>query len=499
MTQKLTDDEQTAINEFMASKGLPTDRAVTFEDVTLPDQYSDVRSRSSIDDFSTTLIPNELTLNAPLISANMASVSGADMIVAIERNGGLGIPFQGLPLQDRLDILEEVRRTDCTRIDDPATISPGSSMEDAQSRMEEYGVNSLIVTRQEQPVGILTKRDWFYEDTLNGLAVEDLMTEDPVTISKDEAQDFDRARSIIRNEKIEKLPIVEDGDLVGLITARGLFYGRHHPRALRDASGQFLRIGSVGVGRELSKRQIHEVREQQEAGIEALLIDTARANSINAREALSGLRDEFPDLPMIVGNVSTPQGAKMLCELGADAIKVGVGPGHVCRTRKVGVGVPQLTAVAECSAIARRYGVPVIADGGIKSAGDIAKALVAGADAIMVGFLFARTYEAAAPAKRRYIEELGTDISVKVYRGSASFEAQLQRKQGQTLDEIRRPEGVEETVPVVGSVDDVVVNLLDGLRSCMSYTGARTLQEFKNKGRFRIQTTSGYTEGVNEE
>lgn len=497
---KLTEEDKYEVKDFLNSIGLPENRAVTYGDVTLPDQYSDIRSRSGIDNFRSTLINDEITLEAPFISANMASVSGSRMITAIERNGGLGIPFQGLDLEKRLDILESVRRADCTRIDNPATISPDHTIEEAKEKLNEYGVGSLMVTKKGKLVGVLTKRDWFYESDTSGKKVRDLMTANPVTISHEEADNFKKAKDIVREKKIEKIPIVKNGnELAGLITARGLFYHRHHPRALRDQSGQYLRIGSVGVGKTLTDQHIHEIQEQVKLGISALLIDTARANSVNTRDVIEGVKEKFPELPLIVGNVSTPQGAKFLCELGVDVIKVGVGPGHACRTRKVGVGVPQLTAVAKCSAIADKYNASIIADGGITSAGDVAKALIGGADAIMAGFLFARTHEAAAPTKRKYIDELDTDIAVKAYRGSASFEAQRRRKSEETLDEIRRPEGVEQTVPVIGSVDNVVNNLLDGLRSCMSYTGANSIQELKEKGKFILQTDTGYKEGTKGE
>lgn len=493
---ELNKKEKKFVQEFLNKKNLPLNHAVTYSDVILPDLYSDVRSRSDIKDFSTSLSEN-IELGIPLISANMESVSGSDMIVAIERNGGLGIPFQGLPLQERLDILERVRRADCTLIHDPVTVSRSTKLEEARKRMEEYEIGSLIVVDESnRPVGILTKRDWFYE-TDQSREVEELMTDDPFTIHTDDALDFESMRDLIRKKKIEKLPIVEDdGTLAGLITAHGLFYERHHPRAMRDQHGQFLRIGSIGVGKTFRDEHLHAVEQQVEAGITALLIDTARANSVNARDVVQGVRETFPDLTLIAGNVSTPAGAKMLCSAGVDVVKVGVGPGHACTTRKTGVGVPQLTAVAKCSAIAEKFNASIIADGGVESAGDIAKALVAGADAIMTGFLFARTHEAAAPEKKKHVKELGTEITVKAYRGSASIEAQRERKQRGDLERTRRPEGIERHVPVVGSVDEVVDELLGGLSSCMSYLGVRSARELQEKGKFVMQTGAGHSEGV---
>lgn len=493
---KLTENEKERIRHFLNEKNLPQNHAVTYSDVTLPDLYSDVRSRSNIKDFSTSLT-EDIELGIPLISANMESVSGADMIVAMERNGGLGIPFQGLPLRERLDILERVRRADCTLIHDPVTVPRNTKLNNARDRMEEYGIGCLIVVNDSNhPVGILSKRDWFYEPD-QSRPIEELMSEDPFTIPMKDALDFESMRNLIREKKIEKLPVVdEDGTLAGLITARGLFYERHHPRAMRDQHGQFLRIGSIGVGQTFRDDHLHALEQQVEAGITALLIDTARANSVNAQEVVEGVRESYPDLTLIAGNVSTPAGVKMLCSAGVDIVKVGVGPGHACTTRKTGVGVPQLTAVAKCAAIAEKFDASIIADGGVESAGDVAKALVAGADAIMAGFLFARTHEAAAREKKKYVEELDMEITVKAYRGSASIEAQRERKQRGDLDRTRRPEGIERHVPVVGSVDEVIEELLGGLRSCMSYLGVRTARELQKKGKFIMQTGAGHAEGV---
>jgi IMP dehydrogenase len=340
-----------------------------------------------------------------------------------------------------------------------------------------------------RPVGILSSRDWLYEKE-NGKLVRDLMTKKIITAPQ--GIDFAKAAEILRKNKIEKLPLVQkNGKLAGLITARGIFYKSHHPCATRDENGRFVRAGSIGVGRTFTKQHLYEVGAQVKEGISLLLIDTARAYSVNTEEAVKKIKREFPRLPLIVGNVSTAEGAKFLFEIGADVVKVGQGPGFVCRTRAVGVGVPQLTAVAECAVIARRCKKTIIADGGIKNPGDLAKALIAGASAVMLGQMLVCTKESASPA---FLDDEGRPV--KNYVGSASFFAQLARYERGDLERIRRPEGVTQTVPVTGAVKDVIDDLLQGLASAMAYIGARNLGELRERGKFMPQTDRGYREGV---
>ena len=488
---ELTKREQDAIAEHLAKKGLPLHMGVTFRDVYFPERYSDIRSRAEIGDFSTDLAG--ITLNIPFIAANMESVVGAELAVALEREGGLAIPPQTLPLERRLAMLEQIRRADSAFIEKPLCIRLNRSLKDAKQVMREFNVNTLIVVdAKNRPVGVLSGRDWRYESDENAV-VKELMGGGRIRtlITAPHGISFARAAEILRKNRVEKLPLIDTkGALAGLITAHGLFYSTYHPRAMRDGKGQFLRIGSIGVGRTFAAKHLREVEAQAEKGIAALLIDTARACSVNTEEAVKQIKKRFK-LPLIVGNVSTALGAKHLFEWGADAVKVNQGRGHVCRTSEIGVGTPQITAIAECKAIADLYGGQVIGDGGMKSPGDMVKALIAGADALMTGYQFVRTRESAAP-----LQFNKDGLPIKIYEGSASFAAQAKRVGTGTLDHLRRPEGVAEEVVVTGTVAEQVEDLLNGFRSAMSYLGVRSLKDLREKGVLKLQTAAGHFEGI---
>lgn len=488
-TPALSKEERLAIEKFFLAKGLPLDRAVTFADVTLPERYSDIRTRSEVYDFKTELVPG-FSLAIPVVSANMESVTGLELSVALECEGGLAFPPQTLPVGERVELIERIARADSAFIENPLTARPEWTLNKAKELMAEYGVKSLIVTDEKKKVvGIFTKRDWFYENDDKTL-VGDLMTKKVITAER--GVNFEKAGEILRKNKIEKLPLVgKQGGLAGLITANGLFYKYRHPRATRDDMGRFVRTGSIGVGKSFSDTHLKEVESQVKAGISLLLVDTARAFSVNTEEAVKRIKKEFPALPLVVGNVSTAEGAKFLFETGADIVKVGQGPGFACRTRAIGVGVPQLSAVAECAVIASCYGKTVIADGGMKSPGDAAKALIAGARAVMLGNMLVRAQESAAPM---FVDEDGRPV--KNYVGSASFAAQMARLERGDLSHLRRPEGVTKVVPVTGTVEEIVNDLMRGLSSTMAYLGVRNLKELREHGRFISQTSAGYVEGV---
>ncbi len=498
----LTTDEADYVNAWLETRGLPANINVTFGDVALPEMYSEVRSRSEIDDFAVELAGIELEM--PVILANMACVAGANAIVSIERHGGLGIPPQMLSLKERLEILERVGRAQCALIDKPLAIGPNKTLGQAKQLMQKFGIYGLVVVDNDyRPIGILSTRDWRYEKD-DGRLVGDLMGGKRKLYKARRNISFEDARKILRKHRIEKLPLVgRNGRLAGLITAHGLFYKNHHPNATRDANGRFLKVGSIGVGRHFTKERLYEVEAQMRKGICMLLIDTARAFSVNVKDAVIAVKKRYPKLPLMVGNVSTPEGAKALFEWGADIIKVGQGPGDACRTREIGIGIPQLSAVAKCAAIVKqdapaamsangpvRVG-SVVADGGIKNAGDVCKALIAGADAIMSGRLFIGTEESSGQA---YFNKQG--LRVKDYIGSASFHAQQERLKQETLDRERRPEGIKEEVPVTGTVRDVMDDLRNGMRSAMSYMGVTSVQEMTLKGKFQIQTSAGLVEGI---
>ncbi len=495
MEYELTESEKKAMDVFLEKKGLPTDIDLTFGDVYLKTRYSEIRSRSEVRDLSTELAGIKLGL--PLIMANMVCVADARAIVAIEREGGLGIPPQMLALKTRLEMLDEIGRRDSALIDNPLTITPDRTLAEAKELMEKRGVSSLIVINEEdRPIGILSTRDWMYEKDEKKF-VGDLMGGKRKLYAAKKGVSFEEAAKILKRHEIEKLPLVDKhGKLAGLITAHGLFYKHHHPRATRDERGRFLRVGSVGVGEYFTAAHMKEVDAQVRKGICMLLIDTARAFSINTKEAVETVRAKYPDLPLMVGNVDCPEGAKALFQWGADIVKVGIGPGEACRTREVGVGCPQVSAIAQCSAIAElesKKGKPryTVGDGGMKSPGDVCKALFAGASAVMSGSLFIGAIESAAKAN---VNNRG--LRIKEYVGSASFKAQEERINHGTLKKIRRAEGVAQEMPVLGTIEEVIDDLAYGMKSCSSFRGVRNLAELREKGIFRRQTPAGVKEGL---
>src|SRR3989338_667469 len=491
MKCSLAPHEQEFVNAYLASKGLPIGINVTFGDLALPERYSDIRSRAEVQDFSVNLTP-ELRLETPVISANMESVTGVRLAEALEREGGLAIIPQMLSLDERLEMLERIGRAESALIDKPLTIPPHKTLREAKCLMNKFGIYSLVVIdKKKRPIGILSTRDWKYE-TDDEKMVGQLMGGRRVLYVAPRDISFVEAAKILRRQRIEKLPLVDRKErLVGLLTAHGLFYKHHYPRTTRDEKGRVWKGGSIGVGREFSKRHLFSVEEQVKKGICLLLIDTARAFSVNTQEAVRRVKERFPKLPLMVGNVSTPEGAKFLFECGADIVKVGQGPGEACRTREVGVGIPQISAIAKCAAIARLYKKAVVGDGGLKNSGDIVKALIAGADAVMLGAMLVSTEESAAQA---FLNQNG--IKVKIYEGSASFAAQQRRLNRSSLDRMRRPEGVAREVPVTGTVKERTEDILDGLRSAMSYFGVRSIRELCENARFELQTQAGLIEGT---
>jgi IMP dehydrogenase len=495
----LTKSEEQFINQWLKARGLPTKINVTYGDMTIPERYSEIRSRLGIDDFSTQLT-HDLSIDMPVILANMECLAGARAIVAIEREGGLGIVPQMIPINQRLEILEKVGRANSAYVGEPLTISPNKTLAQAKAIMKKFGIYSLVVIDENRrPIGILSTRDWKYEGDDNRL-VSALMGGKRKLYVAPKDISFEEAAKILRKYRIEKLPLVDKKwRLCGLITAHGLFYKWHYPRATRDEKhGRFLRVGSIGVGRTFTKKHLAEVEAQVRKGICMLLIDTARAFSINTEEAIKAVKKRFPKLPLMVGNVSTPEGAKFLFSLGVDIVKVGQGPGEACRTREVGVGIPQLSAVAKCAAVAYLFNEKdgrcrtIVADGGIKNAGDIAKAIIAGASAVMCGKMFIGTEESEA---HPYFNKQG--LRVKDYIGSASFHAQQERMEKGTLDRARRPEGVKDPeIPVTGTIKSVMEDIIGGLRSSMSYRGVSSIEELRLKGKMERQTSAGLFEGI---
>ena len=475
-----------AIDEEYLRLGLPRSPALGFDHVYHEEQKSNTRSRSEIQDFSTK-ISTHVRINIPILGANMIDVTGPKMMIALAREGGIAFPPQFFPVTTIGSMIEETHRAECARIEKPITIRPEKTLKEAKQLMQKHCISGLLVTdNTRRLIGILSSKNWHYEldDTKR---VGDLMTsgEKKRLITAPKTISFQEAEKIFKKHTIEKLPLINaHGKVVGLITARGLFYNRFYPRALRDEKGRFLCGATIGVGHHLTKTKIKEVEYLLKKEVPIILIDTSRAWSINMEEVLKATAKlirhikKYSNVDIAAGNVSTWGGAKFLIECGADAVKVGQGPGSQCQTRKTGTGTPQITAIIECSVVTRLYNKYCWGDGGVKTPGNIIHAIIAGADAYMLGKLIVGTEESAAIA---FPNEDG-DIMYKTYRGSASVSVQQERQDQGNLDYPRRPEGFKEDVPVFGPLKQRLNDLLHGISSGMSFFGAQTIPELRKMG-----------------
>ncbi len=428
----------------------------------------------------------------------MDTVTEASMAIAMAQAGGIGIIHRFMTIEQQAHMVEKVKRSESFVVENPITIRPDATLEQAKRLMDETHVGGLVVTDANgRLLGLLTERDILFTPDLS-LCVQDVMTVRQRIISARADETLDDARLRLYEHRIEKLPLVNDEDhVVGLITARDIVKIQEHPLATKDAKGH-LRVGvAVGVRQEDMARAEACIK----AGADVLVVDVAHGHMDPVIEMVRRLKAAFPHTPVIAGNVATPQGVVDLAAAGADAIKVGVGSGSICITRVVtGFGVPQLTAVSECAEAARGLGVPVIADGGVRNSGDITKALAAGASSVMLGSLLAGTDEApGAPVVRN-------GRRFKIIRGMASVTANVARKQVERGEEIDPeewvevvPEGVEAVVPHRGSVSEILIQMVGGLRSGMSYCGAATLEELYQQAEFIRITQAGRDEsGVHD-
>mgnify|MGYP006284894759 CR=1 FL=1 len=459
--------------------------ALTFDDVLLIPAKSSVVPRDT--DIRTHLTQH-IDLNCPIVSAAMDTVTETQLAVAIAREGGIGILHRNLPIEDQVEMVQTVKRSQSGMIVDPITLPPDRPIREALDLMARYRISGIPITEDNGSlVGILTNRDLRFEDDLDR-PIHDLMTkEDLITVPV--GTTLDEARRILHRHRIEKLLVVDDHYVLqGLITVKDILKRIEHPNTCEDNLGR-LRVGAaVGTGEDLHDR----AQALVEAEVDVLAIDAAHGHSRGVLEALERLRSWFPDTDIIAGNVVTAEGTRALIERGADAVKVGVGPGSICTTRVVtGAGMPQITAVTACAVAAEPHGVPVIADGGIKYSGDIAKAIAAGADAVMIGSLFAGTKE--SPGERILYE----GRTYKAYRGMGSLGAM----KGQAADRYFQagarkpvPEGIEGMVPYKGPLSDLLHQLVGGLRSGMGYCGCRTLDELHEQARFARITAAGLKE-----
>ena len=470
---------------------LRPDIGLTFDDVLLVPLYSPVRSRRDVSTASW-LVPG-IQLNVPIISANMDTVTETRMAIAIAQQGGIGILHRFLPIERMAEYVRKVKRAENLVVENPVTISPEASVCDARRKMAEAEVGGLMVTDLEGHLkGIITTRDVLLAGN-DAASLRTLMTPIERLVVARASESQEEARKKLHEHRIEKLPLLDDdGKVVGLITVQDLIKIQDHPDATKDSRGR-LRVGAaVGVRAE----EIERAAACVEAGADVLVVDIAHGHSSHTIEMLRRLKREFPRTPVIAGNVATAKGVGDLVEAGADAVKVGVGSGSICITRIVtGFGVPQLTAVAECAEEGHRLGIPIISDGGMRTSGDITKALAAGASTVMLGSLLAGTEESPGSPivreGRRY----------KVVRGMASLTANMERRSLEHNEQIADedwadvvPEGIEAMVPYRGDVADILHQLVGGLRSGLSYAGAVTIEDLWSKAEFIRITDSGRAE-----
>lgn len=454
---------------------------LTFDDVLLIPQKSDVLPN---DVSLKTKLSDKISLNLPLMSSAMDTVTESRMAIAMAREGGIGIIHKNMSIEEQASHVDKVKRSEHGVITDPFFLAPDNLVKDALALMEKYRISGVPITKDGKLVGILTNRDLRfennYEQPISNIMTKEGLVTAPVGTSLDDAQ------KILGKHRIEKLPIVdENGYLKGLITIKDIEKSIQYPNSARDVNGRLLVGAAVGVAGGTMER----IAALVEARADVIVIDTAHGHSAGVLKRVEEIRSKFPGVTLVAGNVATAAATEALIKSGADVVKVGIGPGSICTTRVVaGIGVPQLTAVMDCAEKADKLGKRIIADGGIKYSGDIVKALAAGASAVMVGSLLAGTLESPGEV------ELYQGRSFKVYRGMGSLGAMAAGSSDRYFQEGTRkfvPEGVEGRVPYRGSVAEVIYQLKGGLRSGMGYCGKATIEELRTKSEFvRITNAS---------
>ncbi|NPV10295.1 MAG: IMP dehydrogenase [Ignavibacteria bacterium] len=462
--------------------------ALTFDDVLLIPARSNVLPRDV--DVSTRLT-NKIRLNIPLISAAMDTVTEWQTAVAIAREGGIGIIHKNMSIEEQCEMVDKVKRSESGMIKDPITLFPNQTVAEALELMQKYRISGIpVIDENRKLVGILTNRDLRFEPDLNQ-PVEKLMTKENLITAKGKVT-LEQAEKILQKHKIEKLPVVDrQNRLIGLITFKDIQKKKSFPNACKDELGR-LRVGAA-VG--IQKDTLERVEELIKSNVDVVVIDTAHAHSEGVLQMIKKIKKKFPELELIAGNVGTAEATIDVIKAGADCVKVGIGPGSICTTRVVaGVGVPQISAIMECAKAAKKYNIPIIADGGIKQTGDIAKAIAAGADSVMIGSLFAGTDE--SPGEQVLYE----GRSYKVYRGMGSIEAMKKGSKDRYFqdveDDIKKlvPEGIEGRVPYKGPLSETVYQMIGGLRAAMGYCGVKNIRELQTKTKFVKMTEAGLRE-----
>jgi IMP dehydrogenase len=460
--------------------------ALTFDDVLLQPGYADFLPADA--DVKTRLT-RELTLNIPVLSSAMDTVTEWRTAVTMAREGGLGVLHKNFSPADQGREVLKVKRAESGMILDPVTITPGSSLREAFETMRQNDISGLPVVDEGKLVGILTSRDVRFEKNL-GQPVSQLMTKKVVTVPLGVSSD--RAKELLHEHRIEKLLVTGDrGELIGLITIKDLLQAERYPHAIKDERGRLRVAAAIGVGKDRGERAAALVA----AGVDVLVIDTAHGHSKGVIDAVRQTKREHPRTQLVAGNVATAEATLALVEAGVDAVKVGIGPGSICTTRIVaGVGVPQVSAIADCAKAAAKHDVPIIADGGIKFSGDLVKAIAAGAETVMVGSLFAGTDETPGQVVlyqgRSYKQYRGMGSLGAMRKGSKDRYAQADVEDAGKLV----PEGIEGRVPHRGPLSNVVYQLVGGLRAGMGYTGCSSIAELRTKAKFVRQTAQGLRE-----
>ena len=447
---------------------------ITFDDVLLVPAYSEVIPNQV--DLSTHLT-KKIRLNIPMMSAGMDTVTEHRMAIAMARQGGIGIIHKNMSIEAQAEEVDKVKRSENGVITDPFYLSPEHTLEDANNLMAKFRISGVPITENGKLVGIITNRDLKFETDFSKKIKESMTSEGLITAK--EGITLDEAKKILAKARKEKLPIVDDNfNLVGLITIKDIEKTIKYPLSAKDAQGRLLCGAAVGITANCLERVEALVR----AKVDVVVLDSAHGHSANVLRCVRMIKEQYPDLQVIAGNVATAEATKALIEAGADAVKVGIGPGSICTTRVVaGIGVPQVSAVMDCYEMAKEYSIPIIADGGIKYSGDMTKAIAAGANVCMMGSIFAGCDESPGTF------ELFQGRKYKVYRGMGSIAAMENGSKDRYFQSDAKklvPEGVEGRVAYKGTVEDTVFQLMGGLRSGMGYCGTHTIEELKENGRF---------------
>jgi len=466
-----------------------TKEGLTFDDVLLMPAESEVLPK---DVNVGTQLADRLNLNVPFISAGMDTVTEAEMAIAMARQGGFGVIHKNMSIDDQAELVDRVKRSESGVITDPFFLTPEHHVYDAEHLMSKFRISGVPIVNNvddRQLVGILTNRDLRFTEDYSILISEVMTSENLITAPV--ATTLDEAKSVLQQHRIEKLPLVDDQNtLRGLITIKDIEKMIEYPQAAKDMQGRLLVGAAVGVTSDALKR----IDKLVEASVDVIVIDTAHGHSKGVLEQVKKVREAYPSLEIIAGNVATGEATKALIEAGASIVKVGIGPGSICTTRVVaGVGVPQITAIHDCATAASEYGVPIIADGGIKYSGDIVKALASGAHAVMIGSMFAGVLESPGET------EIFQGRQYKVYRGMGSvgaMKAGSKDRYFQESDDVKKlvPEGIEGRVAYKGPLADTVHQLIGGLRAGMGYCGTKTVEDLRQDGQFIRITNAGLRE-----